>query len=306
MSSTLVAEPPKITRSTWVSSFRKDRLRSGLVILWLVLAGSALVHGLDYYLADASARAIDPAHDRLSAEGSVGFSLGLAGTVLILLGVGSYSVRKRTSWLYELGTMRSWLYVHIFLCTLGAFLIFLHAAFQFNGLVSATTWSLMIVLFSGAIGRFVYGWIPKTVHGRFLTPEELEAERERLSRELIAVVNCSVAQAKVWLGATMAAPRPTLPGAVYGWLRYRLSRPSRRARLAESLQAVEIKGKRNTEAVRIVLAENRVHAQMALLKPFHELFGRWHRIHVRLVAALAVVIAIHVVIVAMAGKAWML
>jgi hypothetical protein len=215
------------------------------------------------------------------------------GAGLVVLGVGSYALRKRTRILGRLGTMRSWLYVHIFLSTLGAFFLLLHTAFDFSGLASLLTGYLALVVVSGACGRIVYQWIPKTAHGRFLPPEELAERRERLRAELLRVAGCSPEQAAVWLGPPLQIDGATPAMVFVASLRYSLSRKLRKSTLTTILRDAGIKRKRNSESVRLILAENRIQAQLVLLAPFQQLFSRWHRLHVRLVAALALAVALH-------------
>lgn len=301
MPSTLIAERPRIARSSRVDTFRKDRLRSALIIVWLAAAGWAFLYGIDYYLTPLADRPARTDHAELAPAGTLGSLYALAGGAMVVLGVGAYAIRKRTRLLGRLGTMRSWLYVHTFLCTLGAFFLLLHTAFDVSGLSSVLTAYLAVVVGSGVSGRFVYQWIPKTAHGRFLTPEELGERRERLRTELIRVAACSPEQAAVWLGPPLEIERATPASAFVASLEYSLSRRLRKSRLTTTLRYAGIKGKRNSEAARLILTENRIQAQLALLPPFQRLFARWHRMHLYLVGALAVAVAIHAVVAVTRG-----
>ena len=294
MPSTFVSETPRIARSTTVPTYRKDRLRSFLVITWLLCAGGALVSGLDYYLLPTGDRASHPDYYLFRPGGAIGEGFGVLGGLLLAAGVFMYSARKRLFWLKRTATMRSWLFVHIFLCSLGAFLIVLHAGLRVGGSASVLFWGLMVVLSSGVAGRFLYQWIPKTPHGRFLMVSELEDRRADLRDELRRVSGSSEAQADIWLGDPIAIEEPSLARAVSVSMRYNLTRRFRRSRLTQTLKHAGLKGRRNADSVRTIMSEHRLQVQAALLEPFKELFSRWHRLHLWLSAAFGIVLVGHV------------
>ena len=199
------------------------------------------------------------------------------------------------------GTLRSWLYVHIFLCSLGAALVLFHVGFALRGWLSLATTGVLLTVFSGVYGRFVYQWIPKNPHGRFLTLEEMSAKRIELTRELMQVSGCSAEQAAIWLGPPIDVDRPSPLRAVGLSLKDRLMRRARRSNLTRTLKDVGLKGKRNSESVRLILAENQLRVQAAFLKPFSEMMGRWRRFHVALVGLVALGVLTHVVLAVTGG-----
>ncbi|MGI9627556.1 MAG: hypothetical protein ACR2QM_12020 [Longimicrobiales bacterium] len=267
------------------------------MIAWLLLAGAALVPGLDYYLTSAAERVAHSSHDMFAAGGLIGRWFAVVGTGLTVVGVAAYSARKRKFWLKRLGTIRSWLYLHIFLVTLGPFLILLHTGFYFSGWTSIVSWSLVIVMISGVYGRSMYHWIPKKPHGRFLKSDELDEERDRLKEELVFVANSSVAQADVWLGPRLVRENTKPEQAIDLSMRHLLSRRRRQARLTEALKEAGVKSQRNSDAVRLILRENRLQTQTVVLQAFHELFHRWHKVHLRLVAGMTALVVLHIALV---------
>ena len=152
-------------------------LSIALVTLWLSIAVVLTLRGFPYYREPLQTRVFTEQHERFAPSGTEGIRLGLAGCGCMVAGVGSYMLRKRWRVLERAGQLRYWLQVHIFLCTLGPFLILLHSSFRVAGLVAIAFWSMMLVVASGLFGRYVYARIPKTVGGRFRSVVELEAER---------------------------------------------------------------------------------------------------------------------------------
>jgi hypothetical protein len=148
-----------------------------LVVLGGLIGGLSLWGGLEYYVMPLQDRPFSPLHDLYAPTGLIGHGFGIVGTLMILFGVVSYSLRKRVHFLARFGSLRNWLHFHIFLCLLGPFLVLLHTTFKFGGLVAISFWSMALVVASGVFGRWVYVWIPKTINGRFLAHEEV---RERM------------------------------------------------------------------------------------------------------------------------------
>src|SRR5210317_548996 len=75
-----------------------------------------LFTGLDYYSTVIEERFYHPHHDWFKPSGLLGHGLGIIGTLLILIGVFGYRIRKRSKVLARFGRLKYWLEFHIFLC----------------------------------------------------------------------------------------------------------------------------------------------------------------------------------------------
>lgn len=294
MSATLVSDRPRIARSTHVDSTRRERLRSALTIVWLLTAGVVLVVGIDYYASGPIERLDREDHALFGPSGVVGRIYGAVGFLTALLGVALYSIQKRTRWLADVGTLRSWLYVHTFLCSLGGVLVLFHTGFRWSGFPGVATTAVVLALISGVYGRFLYQGIPRSPRGRFLTPDDMGEERRRLASEIMEVAGCSLAQARVWLGAPLRTDHPSPLRAIGLSLRYRITRRLRKRNLSRVLADAGLKGQRRTEVVRLLLADGRLQGQMAMLVPFQLMFGRWKWVHIRLTLAVGLVVLVQV------------
>ena len=73
---------------------------------------------------------------------------------------------------------------HIFLCTLGPIMVLFHTTFKFGGIVSVGFWSMVLVVLSGVIGRFIYTQIPRTIEGRELSLSEVKSSHATLVDDL--------------------------------------------------------------------------------------------------------------------------
>ena len=162
-------------------------LVSRLFYLVTVIVATAYLtlYGASFYQTPLEQRFYHEGYDTLKASGWMGHWLGIVGTALILFGVVLYSGAKKYHWLSRWVRLRYVLEFHIFLCTLGPILVVFHTTFKFGGLVSIAFWSMVIVVLSGVVGRFLYIRLPRDWQGRELTMEGAKSELTAL--ELVAV-----------------------------------------------------------------------------------------------------------------------
>ncbi len=287
---------------TGMSSGSWRRIYRGLLTAtWVGIAGYALAQGLGYYLTPLAERAYSPLHDSFKPAGDVGRMLGIAGSLMMLVGVAMYGARKRLPFLHRLGKLKYWLEIHIFLCTLGPFLILLHTSLRLGGIVSIAFWSMTVIVVSGFLGRYVYARIPKTINGRFLTLKAVEKERDRLIQRLAGISGLTEADI-VELTAESARPEPrNLVGAIVTAIRLDLARRRefKRLRRIFHLRRLPRANRENLEA--LVRARFQLEQQMALLLPFQRLFRYWHLLHLPLAIVMLLVVMAHVVVAALFG-----
>ncbi|MCA9666611.1 MAG: hypothetical protein KC503_13510 [Myxococcales bacterium] len=139
----------------------------------LVGCAAIFIAGRDYYFASSASRLDHPQHALFAATGTIGIGCGIAATVLFLSNL-FYLVRKKAR-IELLGTMRHWLRWHVISGTLGCLLVALHAVFEARTLVTqAIVWSLVVVIVTGVVGRYLVRFIPRTRDGQQQVVAELE------------------------------------------------------------------------------------------------------------------------------------
>ncbi|MCJ7628810.1 MAG: hypothetical protein MUO50_10540 [Longimicrobiales bacterium] len=281
-------------------------LRAVLIVIWVVVAVVASVNGWDYYITPLQERPFSEGHALFASSAVVGHGYGVLGSGFMIFGVLMYSARKRIGSRGKVGKLKHWLQVHIFLCTLGPFLILFHSTFRVGGLVAISFWSMVLVVASGAFGRYLYVHIPKTLQGTFLSLEDIERGRvEAFSAlEESGSLDGSVL-AKLSDQIRPKEPR-SLPHALLLGLRWDFSR-RRREREIRSL----LMGGGGSEAFRrgtvaLALEEARLGTQVALLRPFRRLFRYWHVFHLPLAIVMFLILAVHVTVAILFGYAWVL
>jgi hypothetical protein len=290
---------------TGVAGSRLGRLAtSGLA--WGFAVSAALVAwvvfdlgGWDYYGTPLEVRGYAPAQ-WLRPSGPVGQTLGVAGTVLMLVPF-AYMARKRMRRLREAGSLKRWLEVHLFCGIVGPVMITLHTSLKFNGIISAAYWSMVIVVLSGFAGRYLYTKIPHSVRGNELTRTELNDQAAALQEELARAVQSEDALARIHMFERAAVPaRPqdlTFGDLLFGEIRLggrlrALDHELARAGLAPSLRH---------EAVRLTRERSVILRRAAYLDRTRKLFNLWHVFHLPLVYLMLVIVTAHIAVVLYLG-----
>ncbi len=105
----------------------------------------------------------------------IGHWFGYIGTGLMLASV-LYSLRTRVKFFKPWGSQTGWLSAHLWLGFTGATLVTYHAAFKLDRWASIACLLMWVVIVTGAVGRYAYGWVHSAVG---LAEFELNALRSK-------------------------------------------------------------------------------------------------------------------------------
>ncbi len=142
------------------------------------------IYGYNYYILPLEERFYNPLDSLLKPSGLLGHGFGIIGSLMMLVGVSIYMIRKRFRSFVRVGLLKHWLELHIFLCSVGPLLVLYHTSFKFGGIVSISFWSMIVVVLSGVVGRFIYVQIPRSIQGNELNLDELDKINQDLSNTL--------------------------------------------------------------------------------------------------------------------------
>jgi len=253
--------------------------------------------GWTYYTTPLRVRGYVAPHRVLKPSGVVAHPLGVVGLLLLTVPV-IYAVRKRWPRLARTGSLRGWLEVHIFCGIVGPVLITFHASFKFNGIISVAYWSMVAVVASGFVGRYLFVRIPKSIRGVELTHDEIRERTERLTRELDASsLRPGLLERVRQIEQEL---EPLAIGSVLGpaVVRVRLRRMRgelRRAGVDRRLVA----GVTAAIGERVLLLR-----KLAYLNRTKRLFAMWHVFHQPLVYVMFAIAAVHVGVAVYLGYSW--
>ena len=263
------------------------------VSVW-VLAGAG---GWEYYTTPMRVRGYAPPHRVLKPSGTLAHPLGVAGLLMMAVPV-LYAARKRWAPLARLGSMRGWLEFHIFCGIVGPVLVTFHTSFKFNGIISVAYWSMMAVMASGFVGRYLFVRIPKSIRGAELTRDEILARADALQHELDAADIAPAVVARVH--EVEGELEPVAVGSVIGPLAVRL----RLRRLRGELWRAGV-GRALAAGVTASMGERLLLLRkLAYLNRTKRLFAMWHVFHQPLVYVMFAIAALHIGVAVYLGYAW--
>lgn len=230
------------------------------------------------------------------AEEGLGYSLGVAGTVL-MLGLAGYPLRKRLTLLRRVGHLPNWFACHMVLGLLGPLCILFHSGFNPGSINSAVAMaSMLLVTSSGLTGRYLYAQVHHGLYGRLAGLRELgEAARNsrpdrlhpRLAAKLERMEKLATHQPR---GLSGAAWRVLRAETATRWLSlcapfYRLKGPA---------------GKQHGKRARRVFREHaRAVRRACLFGACERLLALWHVVHLPLTLLLLLSTIMHVIAVHM-------
>lgn len=287
-------------------SARAPRIASRLWVLFLftVALGVAVVGmgiGLEYYLTPFGERPFSEYYEQFRPAGTWGLQYGIIGLVMITAGVVIYSSRKRFRMLSRAGKLKFWLEFHIFLCTVGPFLVMLHTSFKVGGLVSIAFWSMAVVAFSGIFGRYVYVRIPKTMQGQFAGLAAVELQRAELLDSLTADLGRRAAQIEAMIRPRDRRKPQGLLASIWAAISFDLTRGAMLRRVRGVLIEASIEPRQRERVIRLVSRQLELEQQIAQMVPFQRLFRYWHLLHLPLALAMFIIVAVHVTVATLFG-----
>lgn len=118
---------------------------------------------------------------------TLGYNLGLVGG-LLMLALLLYPLRKRIIGATFLGRMEHWFKFHMIAGISGPLLVVFHSTFKLSSLnAKAAFYAMLLVMFSGLVGRYIYRHVHRGLYGRHLTLDEARANLKTSLEHLNAV-----------------------------------------------------------------------------------------------------------------------
>ena len=252
------------------------------VVIVVAVTAALTIEGYAYYTTPIVDRFHHPDYNLLKPSGILGHGYGIVGTLLIIAGIATYMMRKRMRIFSRWGRLKHWLEFHIFLCTLGAILILFHTSFKFGGIVSASFWSMVAVVISGVIGRYIYIQIPHTIEGREMNLHEVHSLQEGIGQKLRTDYGVEE--------QVFASLKENRRAAI------RLLKKESRKK--------GMRGKEIRKAIRLLKTEDKLTGRIKRLEKMQNLFRYWHIAHQPFALIMLIIMVIHVTVTILFGYRW--
>jgi hypothetical protein len=277
-----------------------------LILISLTATTAIGLRGLSYYVTPVHLRPFRQDYEVMKPSGEYSHGLGIIGAAMIVIGVSTYSTRKRMRSLWRVGSLSRWLEFHITLCLLGPILIVYHTTFKAGGVAAISLWTMLAVVASGFAGRFLYALIPRDQAGTELTSNEIQAEIKRMDNMLASTPVGSALLQRINQRFATVRPPSSLSSALATFVQLRstyrdLTITLRRLTLARAITAHDAHLLYKTAAARASLIQRSI-----ILGQIGKLFNYWHAIHLPFTVIMFLTLAAHVTISVLLGYRWIL
>jgi hypothetical protein len=267
-----------------------------LTLIVILVTIYLFYRGLPYYRTSIEERFYHIDHKQLKPSGPFGHGLGIVGTLLILIGVFGYQARKYMRGLQKIWILKHWLEFHIFLCTLGPIMVLFHTSFKFGGLVSISFWSMVLVVASGVVGRFIYLQIPRTIQGRELSLNEIKDMKTEMTDKMEDELGAEKLNEILALTERTEKKNNVFKQYYLDW--------QLKGKIKSQLIRSNLRGKKLKNVMQLVGNELNINRKIERLQIMQKLFHYWHVIHLPFAIIMLVVMLIHVGVTIAFGYRW--
>lgn len=264
------------------------------------------VNGYQYYSTPLEERFFSSQHELLKPSGYWGHGFGIIGTLMMIIGVSTYMIRKRYRKFFNFGYLKHWLEFHIFLCSVGPVLVLYHTSFKFGGIVSVSFWSMVLVVLSGVVGRFIYVQIPRTIQGQELSINELSSMKEDLAKRIRTVLSEDASTLSEFERISSADRYKAfnLSAAIGFIFRDYFDLKKVMRLLGKRMVLLGINPTERKELLAMAKSEIIIARRIAFLRTFQKLFHWWHIFHLPFAITMFVIMIIHVAVTIIFGYKW--
>jgi thioredoxin reductase/Pyruvate/2-oxoacid:ferredoxin oxidoreductase delta subunit len=282
---------------------QRVRLGTALFVLGVLILAGLWFAGRSYYGLSPAARAQSPLHKALRSGGLWGHGVGVVATIVML---SNFLLPLRKHWRRMKGRkpIRHWLTFHVFVGIMSPLVILFHAAFGMNNMVATLCYSsLVCVVGTGLLGRFLYGLVPVT-GDRYLEITELKSRMEQIQGSLNPLLQKVKKPQNIhWLLRVAATAVPE----GIGVLRALITFPVDVVRIRITLMRCRnlFSDRKDYKEFRRMLGRLlRLNRQVAVFRTAKGLMNHWRPVHVVLAIFLVLVIVVHIATSVYLGYRW--
>ncbi|MBK9391093.1 MAG: hypothetical protein IPN68_13215 [Bacteroidetes bacterium] len=277
---------------------------SVLVAIVFVTVVMLIYSGASYYSTGLEDRVYHPDHKLLKPSGIIGHGLGIFGSLSMILGVSLYMARKRYRFLSRMGLLKHWLEFHIFLCTLGPFMVLFHTAYKFGGVVAISFWSMVAVFLSGIIGRFIYLQIPRSIEGRELSLNEIRDLKSDIVSVAKDTYNLDDETCGILADSVKRKTEIYYSNALVRLYKGYLNDLKVRQSVRGLLKKKNFSSSEGKKILDLVSNDIRINRRIEQLETMQNFFKYWHVIHLPFALVMLIIMIVHVGVTILFGYRW--
>ncbi len=275
-----------------------------LVAITFAVFIALTIYGAGYYKTQIAERHFHVQNEILKPTGTIGHGMGIVGSTLMVIGVFGYMARKRYRIFSRIWVLKYWLEFHIFLCTLGPILILFHTTFKFGGLVAISFWSMVAVMASGIIGRFIYLQIPRSIQGRELSLSDLSGIENDLYAKMKDQYNVDYKIiAEINIALSNSEPKGNVNFILRIINRFRFERKLMKL-IRKELKSQQLVKSDYRKVVQIFKSKIVLNRRIAWLSTMQNYLRYWHVAHLPFALIMLVIMIIHISVALIFGYKW--
>jgi hypothetical protein len=286
-----------------------QNIRHILFVYLLALIGLTAIlilsfNGWSYYKIPLELRPFNSNYGTMKPSGIYSHGLGIIGTAMVIIGVITYTSRKRFRALRNIGSLSYWLEFHIFLCFVGPVFVVFHTTFKASGIASIALWTMSAVVASGLIGRFLYVQIPRNINGTELTIDEINNEMQQvgllLQKYPVGILLNTLIDKSF---ATLKTPK-SFWETISCLVRLELIKLKTRGKIREVLSWNKIPGDIGTQLRAAALSRAALMQKSLLLAQIERLLFYWHAVHLPFTIIMFIALTAHIIVAILLGYRW--
>jgi hypothetical protein len=276
-----------------------------LLLLGAIVVADLTVTGVDYYSTPNAERPFHSSHSELKPSGKIGHTLGVCGAAMISIAVAGYTTRKRMRMFRNAGKLSVWLEIHMFMCSLGALLVLYHSTFKAGGIAAISLWTMLCVVASGVVGRFLYVLIPRGSKGNELTSRQIDEEFDRQQKLFEhSPIGSAIAGRIDRAFSGIQRPRSFTQ---FISIFYQIHRTKKNVRrdIRRSPGTSALTRHQSRDLMRLVSSRASLIQRSLLLLQVEKAFYYWHAIHLPFTTIMFLTLAVHIAVALWLGYTWL-
>lgn len=278
-----------------------------LILLTLIVSTAVItliINGISYYNTGIEERVYHSDHSLLKPSGIIGHGLGIFGSIFMIMGVAMYMARKRYRIMSRMGILKHWLEFHIFLCTLGPFLVLFHTAYKFGGLVAISFWSMVAVFLSGIIGRFIYLQIPHSIEGRALTLSEIREMKSNIAGIIKDSKTLDTESFEMLEYTLKKKPEIYNKNPFVRYYNGYVTDKNAIHTVKTILKKNQLPSSESKEILALARNDIKINRRIERLEIMQNLFKYWHVVHLPFAMVMLIIMIIHIAVTYVFGYRW--
>lgn len=255
------------------------------------------VWNADYYMLPVEVRPTHGKHAFLRPGLGVGLWLGIAATAMVLVNL-LYLLRRSARLWPNFGSLKTWMTSHVATGILALLCAMLHGAMAPGDSPGGHAfWALVVLMVTGAIGRYFYACVPRAANGRELELAEVKTKLglmseewdkgQRKFREHVRAEVTALIEARQW--------KSTLVGRIFELVGVQRGATKLLRHLAEQGREQGVAENQIKETITLARRAHRVALMAAHYEDLRGLLGGWRYLHRWVAALLVLLVVVHIV-----------